>query len=136
MAIAVKAFIVNDGRLLIVKRATNDRYMPGVWEIPGGKLDDGEDMETALLREVKEEVGLSIEINREISVREFRRSDGPDIEMHIFLCNALSDIDKVKLSEEHSLYKWIEIEKCKSELTEFFHPEVDLLLDLENERWP
>ncbi len=93
-------------------------------------------IENGLIREVKEEVGLEIEVNKEISVREFTRNDGQEIEMHIFLCNALDIIKKVKLSEEHISFEWICIEDCRKKLTKFFHPELDLLLNLENEKWP
>ncbi len=35
MVLAVKAFIVNDGKVLIVKRALDEAHKPGIWEIPG-----------------------------------------------------------------------------------------------------
>ncbi len=136
MAIAVKAFIVNDGKVLIIKRALDDIQKPGIWEIPGGRIDENEEMEKGLVREVYEEVGLRIDISREISIREFTRNDGQEIEMHIFLCNATCDINKIELGKEHTSYKWIEIEKSKEKLDEFFHEEVDLLFNLDNEKWP
>ncbi len=136
MAIAVKAFIVNDGKVLIVKRALDEVHKPGIWEIPGGRIDKDESMEAGLIREVKEEVGIDIEVNREISVREFTRDDGQEIEMHIFLCNSLNDIIDIKLSEEHISFEWSDIEKIKEKLDEFYYLEVDLLLNLENEKWP
>lgn len=131
MAIAVKAFIINDGKLLILKRVENDIQKPGIWEIPGGRIDIRENMISGLMREVKEEAGLDIEVNREISIRNFVRDDKQKIEMHIFLCNAVNDC-KIRLSEEHSSFEWVEIERCKEKLSEFFHPEVDNLLNLEN----
>ncbi len=133
--IAVKALIVNDGKLLILKRANNDIHKPGIWEIPGGRTLDDEEPEEALIRETKEETGLDIEVGREISVRDFTRDDKQEIEMHIFLCNATHGLN-VNLSPEHTQYEWIELNKCKSKLTPFFHPEVDILLNLENEKWP
>ena len=96
MAIAVKSMIVNNGKLLIVKRANNDRYMPGIWEIPGGKLDIGENLLDGLIRETKEETGLEIAVNRQISVRHFTRDDSQEIEMHIFLCYAINNFDNIK----------------------------------------
>jgi len=134
MAISVKSMIVNDGKLLIVKRADTNSYKPGIWEIPGGRIVENEDLILGLFREIKEETGLDIRVNREINVRDFKRDDKQEIEMHIFLCNAISD--SIILSKEHSKYLWIELTKSKSKLTPFFHQEVDLLLDLENERWP
>lgn len=131
--IAVKSLIVNNGKLLILKRA-DDVYKSGIWEIPGGRIKIGENPILGLIRETKEETGLEIEVNREISVRHFTRKDGQEIEMHIYLCNAMDN--EIKLSEEHSSFEWVDIEKSKEKLTKFFHPEIDLLLNLENEKWP
>ena len=39
--VAVKAFIINNNKLLIIKRAKSDPQMPEVWEIPGGRLNLG-----------------------------------------------------------------------------------------------
>jgi 8-oxo-dGTP diphosphatase len=131
---AVKSMIVNDGKLLIVKRADDDRYMPGIWEIPGGKAEDEESLSEALIRETLEETGLSIVINREISVRDFKIKK-KEIEMHIYLCSAI-DIDKIKLSCEHSLYEWVPVEKAKEKISDFYFEEIDILLNLENDKWP
>ena len=125
--------IVNDGKLLIVKRADDDRYMPGIWEIPGGKLNEDEELLDGLIRETFEETGLGIVINREISVRNFKIKK-KEIEMHIYLCNALNF--NIKLSSEHSLYEWVEIEKAKEKISDFYYNEIEILLNLENERWP
>ena len=132
--IAVKAFIINNGKLLILKRADNDVHKPGIWEIPGGRIENNEDLITALKREVKEETGLDIIVSRRLSIRHFTRDDKEEIEMHIFLSNSVNE--EVKLSDEHILFEWIEIEKCKEKLTSFFHSEVDLLFKIEDEKWP
>lgn len=134
--IAVKSFIVNNRKLLILKRADDDVQKPGIWEVPGGRIDDNEDLILGLMRETKEETGLEIRVDKEISIRHFTRDDGQKIEMHIFLCKAINDINKMNLSEEHISFEWIDIKNAKEKLTEFFHPEIDLLLNLENEKWP
>jgi len=123
-AIAAKSFIVNDGKLLIIKRADDDIQMPGVWEIPGGRLDDGEDIEEGIKRETKEETNIDIEVIKRLGDRGFTRADGQKVLMGVFLCKALNN--DVKLSEEHSDFEWIDIEKAKEKLTDFFHGEVDL----------
>ena len=58
-----KAAIINkENKLLIIKRDPNEIAFPDKWTIPGGKLQEGEDVERGLRREVKEEVNLNIEI--------------------------------------------------------------------------
>ncbi len=47
-------------RILAIKRAATDSHLPGLWECPGGKLDEGQDLHGALEREVMEETGLLV----------------------------------------------------------------------------
>ena len=56
------AAIVRDGRLLLVKRRRPPEA--GFWNLPGGKVDFGERVEDAILREIGEEIGVRIELTR------------------------------------------------------------------------
>ena len=55
--VAACALIDADGRVLIAQRPA-DKPMAGLWEFPGGKLEEGERPEAALARELKEELGI------------------------------------------------------------------------------
>lgn len=105
--VAVKAFIVNDGKILLIKRRPNDVHKPGQWDIPGGRLDPGEDPFVGLQREAKEETNLIINIERPLAIRHFTRDDGQAITMIIFLCSPASD--KIILSPEHTEYLWADV---------------------------
>ena len=59
---ANKALVKDGERILFVKRSKNDHFDPSLWELPGGKQDIGEEPETALIREVKEETRLHIQV--------------------------------------------------------------------------
>lgn len=61
MRLEVSVALIQDdlGRILIAQRDLNKSH-PGLWEFPGGKIETGESPETALKREVLEEVGLKI----------------------------------------------------------------------------
>ena len=48
----------NDGRILLAKRPRN-KPMAGLWEFPGGKIENGETPEQALMREIDEELGVN-----------------------------------------------------------------------------
>lgn len=64
--IVVAGVLHRDGKVLIGQRMANDRH--GLkWEFPGGKVEAGETPKQALVRELKEELGISAEIGREIS---------------------------------------------------------------------
>jgi len=55
-----------DGRILLTRRP-DDRHMGGLWEFPGGKVDDGEAPANALVRELHEELGVVVGIERAIT---------------------------------------------------------------------
>lgn len=101
---AAKAFIVKDGKLLLLKRRPNDVYMPGTWDNPGGRLEAGENPYTGLQRETKEETGLDIEVLMPLDVHYFTRDDGQQITLMIFVCKLKSE--NIQLSEEHTEYQW------------------------------
>lgn len=60
LVIVAAALVDGDGRVLVQQRAP-DRPMAGLWEFPGGKIECGESAETALVRELAEELGISTE---------------------------------------------------------------------------
>jgi len=53
------ALVDVDGRVLVAQRP-DDKTMAGLWEFPGGKVNDGERPETALIRELGEELGIDV----------------------------------------------------------------------------
>ena len=58
LLISAVALIDRDGRVLMAQRP-EDKPMAGLWEFPGGKIEPGETPETALIRELKEELGIN-----------------------------------------------------------------------------
>src|SRR5690606_11705513 len=57
--VAAAALVDRDGRILIAQRPQG-KAMAGLWEFPGGKVEPGETPERALIRELKEELGIDI----------------------------------------------------------------------------
>jgi 8-oxo-dGTP diphosphatase len=62
--IAVIAIVENEGEILVGKKSLSSTFLPGAWHIPGGKIKKGETDAQALRREIKEEVGIEIEIKK------------------------------------------------------------------------
>lgn len=59
--VVVSAVLVDpDGRLLVQRRPAHKPF-GGLWEFPGGKVEEGETPEAALIRELREELGIDVE---------------------------------------------------------------------------
>jgi|SRR5665213_3343387 len=59
LLVCAAALIDADGRVLMAKRPEG-KSLAGLWEFPGGKVEEGERPETALIRELKEELGIDV----------------------------------------------------------------------------
>lgn len=57
------ALIIRDKKILLNKRAKGVEKFPGFWGFPGGKNDENETPQEAVIREVKEEIGLDFQIS-------------------------------------------------------------------------
>ncbi len=60
LLVTAVALIDVDGRVLLAKRPEG-KALAGLWEFPGGKVEDGEHPEAALIRELREELGIDVE---------------------------------------------------------------------------
>ena len=56
--------IVDRARNVLITRRAQDSHQGGLWEFPGGKVEDGESLQVALARELSEELGIGIEATR------------------------------------------------------------------------
>ena len=63
MTVVAVALVDGAGRVLLQQRAPG-RSMAGLWEFPGGKVEAGERPEAALVRELKEELGIDVDARR------------------------------------------------------------------------
>jgi 8-oxo-dGTP diphosphatase len=59
LLVAAAALVDKDNRVLIARRPEG-KSMAGLWELPGGKVHDGETPEAALIRELEEELGITV----------------------------------------------------------------------------
>lgn len=110
----------SEDRCLLLKRSMSSKGNPGKWDLPGGKVDTKESLEQALLREVAEEIGLKISLQRVLGAAE---SESPTkrVAYIIFEGHLLSG--EVHLSDEHDDFMWIGCENLgTSDMAEQFRP--------------
>lgn len=108
--IIVHGLIKDDDKYLIIKRSVNETSYPEFWDIPGGLAELKELPKEALIREIKEEIGLKalpIKIIHEDSNID-ESKDMVFIRL-VYLCNLEDDINNIKLDlNEHFEYKLID----------------------------
>ncbi len=104
--IVVVALIVRDGKLFIAKRADTKASWPGRFELVGGHVDPGEALETALLREVKEELNVDVTIDRIIDAFTYESEDTFKVEI-CYLCHLEDGIEPQLNPDDHSEHRWI-----------------------------
>jgi A/G-specific adenine glycosylase len=92
------------GRILIDKR-NPEGLLGGLWEFPGGKQRPGESLETALRREVREELAIAIRIERPLTVVEHTYSHF-HVRIHAFECTYLSGTPRCLAC---AAFKWVRL---------------------------
>ena len=119
MVTVVAAIIRRNNKILITRRFANV-HLAGFWEFPGGKVERDESLETALVREISEELGLRIQVDNEFFTIQH---DYPDrsVRLHFFNCSIIAG-DPQAL--EVAAMRWVEAR----ELKEFQFPPADVEL--------
>lgn len=119
--LVTRGIVLKEDKVLLVKRAPDDRHNPDLWEFPGGKVDAGETVQEGLVREVFEETGLTVEpsspfvyVENEI-IQSYRYYD----KLYLALFHAVRPLSgDFKISTEHALFVWDTFEEAaERELT-------------------
>lgn len=104
---AVGCFIKCDGKILVLHRQ-NHRPEGNTWGLPAGKIDNGENMKAAIIREIQEETGLKISDSEVAFIKKFYvRYPDYDSIFNVFETN-IRDGGKIKIDKkEHKNFQWI-----------------------------
>lgn len=113
LQVGVKIFLKNKDEKYLVLQRSKEKY-PGVgakWDIPGGRIDLGATLMENLNREVLEETGLTISGDiKLLTAQDILKTDKHVVRLTYF---GFAD-GEVKLSEEHSDYKWLTLDEVKN----------------------
>ena len=110
---AVKGIVRHDNRILIVQRAAADSG-GGTWECPGGKIDFGEQPEDSLIREIREETGLTVTVDKIAYASSILTHPNRQVILLVYFCTAVTS--SVTLSEEHDAYLWADEQLIRQQI--------------------
>lgn len=102
--VSIKGLLYRDGKVLVLRSPRRD-----YWELPGGRIDYGEDAEAAFKREMQEELGFKkVNLGELVNIWSFI-SERNGVEYHFIILDfvAFTAETEIRLSEEHTEYKWV-----------------------------
>lgn len=119
-AITACVFLHKEGKLLIGKRSNKSKFLPGKYELIGGYIEFAETIDEGLKREVKEELGIDVEIKNPFYVFTYMSEGGNKHSVEICYFATMKHASQpIRLDlKEHSEYRWID----KDEVNQYFPP--------------
>ena len=107
-------FIDRDGRVLLGLRAPWKKLWPRHWDTIGGRVEDGESVEDALVREAREEVGVTpTRFKLVATVRERQPEIHGDMLHHVYVVTEWHGGDPANVCDEHTELKWFTVDEMR-----------------------
>ncbi len=94
-----------DGKILAAQRSRNS-HLPLKWEFPGGKIDEGEDPEACIVRELEEELGITVRVVDRLAPN-IHHYDEKSVRLIPFWCDILRGRPT---SLEHEQIAWVTVD--------------------------
>jgi 8-oxo-dGTP diphosphatase len=106
--VGVGAVLVDQGRVLLVQRGREP--LKGRWSLPGGMLELGESLTAGVVREVKEETGLTVETVELVELLDRIHKDGERVRYHYVIADYLCRLvcGKLIASSDADAVRWVE----------------------------
>lgn len=129
--VLVKGWVEKEGKFLLARRGPKELHMPGVWSLPGGKVEleiEQNILEKTLIKEIQEEVGITISDKMElIHNNSFNRSDGTAVIGLTFLCQHASG--NPAALEDTTEIAWHSLEQLNAlgDIEDFLKKEIKIL---------
>jgi 8-oxo-dGTP diphosphatase len=103
MDLVAAGLLVRDGRVFLCHRSPDRRWFPDVWDLPGGHIEEGETPTGALVRELREELGIEV---AEPSTPEFFRLADENVSMAVWVIEDWSGTPSNCEPGEHDDMAW------------------------------
>ncbi len=106
MSTVVKALVFDkENNVLVLERSDSHPRYANEADLPGGEVENGEDMVTALIREIEEETGLIVD-RKSIRLANERTTENQTLHQ-VYECHVSLVKPAVKISWEHESYNWV-----------------------------
>lgn len=132
--ITVRAIIKNNDKVLLLRRSPDCALFAGFYELPGGKVEFGEDPKASLQREVEEETGCEVEAIQLSDV--YSTIDSTNLQkqyISLVFWVSTKEAQTIKLDSEHDKYVWKKMSEIQlNEITDFTRLELQLEVQPEN----
>lgn len=99
--------VVFDAEKILIDQRQPDGMLGGLWEFPGGKVEDGERCEDAVVREIKEELDVDVKVVSHLATVEHQYTHFT-ISLHAFVCQFLAGTPKALACAD---WKWVTCEE-------------------------
>ncbi|HLB66694.1 MAG TPA: NUDIX hydrolase [Candidatus Saccharimonadales bacterium] len=107
-----KAVIFNGDSVLVLKRSASAKHRPLEWDLPGGYLEENEELTSGCIREIKEETGLKMQpSNLYLAHAQSQPNSLSGGDSLLIFIGRTSSVD-IKLSHEHSNFKWVTLKEA------------------------
>jgi 8-oxo-dGTP diphosphatase len=120
--VGIGAIIVQDDRILLAKRGSEPGK--GKWSVPGGLVELGEKVEKAVVREVKEETNLDVEVTRLVdAVNNIIKDSDGKLRFHFVILDFITKLNGGTLQSSSDVLdtKWVRIDEAEDyDLTDTF----------------
>lgn len=105
-------FLAANGKVLLGLRAPTKTVWPDHWDTIGGRVEDGESLEGALIREAQEEVGVTpTEFMLVATVREKQPEIHGDLLHHVYVVTGWQGGEPANICDEHTELRWFSIDE-------------------------
>ncbi|HUE05448.1 MAG TPA: NUDIX domain-containing protein [Bryobacteraceae bacterium] len=110
LRVCVGALLVSRQQILLTHRRADRAWYPNVWDIPGGHVESGETEAEALVRELREEVGIEVANPPDYP---FRVIDGEGFRVMIWTITSWTGTPINRATNEHDDLRWVTLDELE-----------------------